>query len=186
VTRRRWLVALAMGLPAILGCAPLSAPTAAVGRDAPLFAQPWRWTDERGAEVTFAAWRGVPLVVAPFFTSCTTRCPLTLEKLRDVDEAFRRKGVLGQFVLVTLDPATDSSERLARFKATRHLPDAWHILRGSLDDTRALGRSLGVRAMYDDGHIDHDVRIAVFDGAGRRVRDFGGWDFDPDQAVVPW
>jgi len=169
---------------AILGCAPVPAPAQALGRDASLFVQPWHWTDERGAEVTFAAWQGVPLVVAMFFTSCTTRCPLTVEKLRDVDEAFRRKGAPAQFLLVTLDPATDSSERLARFKTNRHLPDAWHVLRGSLEDTRALGRVLGVRAMFDDGHIDHDVRIAIFDRTGRRVRDFATWDFDPDRAVV--
>jgi hypothetical protein len=43
---------------------------------------------------------------------------------------------------------------------------------------------LGVRATYDDEHIDHDVRIAVFDARGRLVRDFAGWDFDADQVVA--
>ena len=55
-----------------------------------------------------------------------------------------------------------------------------------LDQTRALARMLGLRAVYEEGHIDHDVRIAVFDAAGRLVRTFVGWDFDEDQAAEGW
>jgi protein SCO1 len=133
--------------------------------------------------VTLAQWRGVPLVVTAVFTSCTSRCPLTVEKVREVDAAFHRRGIPTQVLLVTLDPRTDDPGRLERFKEGRHLPEAWHFLRGSLDDTRELGRMLGVHAIYDDGHIDHDVRIAIFDASGRLVRDYAGWDFDADGAT---
>ena len=170
------VLALALG-----GCAPPAASaTGGIGSLAPQ----WHWTDEEGADVTFSRWQGVPLVVTAIFTSCTTRCPMTVDKLRDLDAAFRRRGAPSQFLLVTLDPQTDDPARLARFKAERHLPDAWHFLRGDLDQTRRFARMLGVRAMYDDQHIDHDVRIAVFDGHGRLVRDLAGWDFDSDKVAA--
>jgi protein SCO1/2 len=149
-----------------------------------LFEHPWHWTDERGAAVALSRWQGMVLVVTAMFTSCTTRCPLTVEKLRALEEAFRRRGVQGEFVLVTLDPAVDDPARLLRFKERRHLPSSWHLLRGTTEATRELGRMLGVRALYDDGHIDHDVRIAIFDGKGQLVRNFVGWDFDAEEAVI--
>ena len=42
---------------------------------------------------------------------------------------------------------------------------------------------LSSHVAYDDGHIDHDVQIAVFDSAGRVVR-FAGWGFDAEATVV--
>ena len=178
-------LALVLVLLSLAACAQPVSPAAPGRHGVDLFGRPWRWTDERGDAVAFSQWRGAPLVVTAIFTSCTARCPLTVEKLRDVDAAFRRRGTPRQFLLVTLDPRTDNPARLLRFKQERHLPDAWHLLRGNLDDTRAFGRMLGVRAIYDDGHIDHDVRIAVFDGARRLVREYAGWDFNPNQAALP-
>jgi protein SCO1 len=182
-----WWRRLAIVLPLVfVGCGQATAPVApeAASPGASLFERPWRWTDERGSEVAFSRWRGAPLIVTAVYTSCTERCPLTVEKLRKVDDAFRRSGIDGQIVLVTLDPAQDTLERLQRFREARHLPSSWHTLRGSLEETRELGRLLRVRATYDDGHIDHDVRIAVFDHDGRLVRNFEGWDFDENDAVV--
>jgi protein SCO1 len=126
----------------------------------------------------------VPLVVTAIYTSCTERCPLTVEKLKRVDEAFRRHHVDDQVVLVTLDPERDTVERLRRFKAARNMPPSWHLLRGDLEQTREVARSLRLSAVYDDGHIDHDVRIAVFDRDGRLVRSFEGWSFDENDALV--
>jgi protein SCO1/2 len=142
------------------------------------------WTTEDGRSVGFATWRGEALVIAPIYASCTERCPRTIDKVREVDQAFARRGVARHVLLVTLDPRSDGLERLRRFKEVRRLPAGWTILRGEEDATRELARVLGVRAIYDDTHIDHDVRIAVFDGAGRMVRNFRGWDFDEEDAVV--
>src|SRR5262245_8910251 len=68
------------------------------GADAPhiakgsLFRYPWVWTDELGNSVTFAKWRGEPLVVAAMFTSCRATCPRTLKKLRDLYAVMSRDG----------------------------------------------------------------------------------------------
>jgi protein SCO1/2 len=149
-----------------------------------LFARPWHWDDENGAPVSFATWRGAPLVVSAIYTSCTSTCPLTIEKLRAVDAAFRRKNQRAEFVLVTLDPHTDTPERLRSFRESRQIPAGWHLLRGSDADTQALGRLLHVRAVYDSAHIIHDARIAVFDERGQLKRNFRGWAFRDDDAEL--
>lgn len=182
--------AVASGPPA--GAAP---PTRSV------FEAPWRWTTEQGQEVTLARWRGQTLILAPFYTSCRTRCPATIAKLRSIEAAYRheekeaKEGKQGKagakatekpaaIVLVTLDPATDSAAHLLAFKKSAKLPDAWTLLRGGAEDTRSLARWLEARPAYDDGHIDHQVRIAVFDGDGRLVRNLHGWDFPTADAVI--
>ncbi len=169
---------------AVCACRPLS--TRAVGAthaESARLDPEWTWTDERGLGVRFADLIGAPVVVAPIFASCTVRCPQTVEKVRRLDEAFRRRNVAPKILLVTLDPMHEDGPRLLRFKESRHLPESWRILRGSLEQTRTLGRMLGVRAIYDDTHIDHEVRIATFDARGRLVRIFEGWDFDDDEAA---
>jgi protein SCO1/2 len=178
-------IALAWALAATAGCAShLDAGRVATGESPSIFGAPWTWTTEEGRPVAFARWRGTTLVVAPIYASCTERCPRTIEKLRRVDQAFARRGVARQVILVTLDPRDDGLERLRRFRETRQVPGDWAVLRGDGETTRALARALGVHAIWDDAHIDHDVRIAVFDGAGSMVRNFGGWDFDDEDAVV--
>jgi protein SCO1/2 len=186
---RTFGAALAMGV-ALAGCASSSVSRVTPGpvgisRATPsLFDEPWSWVDDHGVATTFGAFRGEPLVVTAIYTSCTVRCPFTVEKLEEVARAYQRSGRTARFFLVTLDPHTDTPERLHRFKEARHLPEDWHLLAGSDLDTRALSRRLDVRAMWDDGHIDHDVRIGVFDANGRLVRSYADWSFDAGAAVV--
>jgi protein SCO1/2 len=151
---------------------------------APITAREASFTDEEGRPISLDSFRGAPVVLSAFFTSCTVRCPLTVSKLREVDRAFEASGGAVPIVLLTLDPHTDTAERLLRFKQERKLPDHWHFLRGNDADTQALARQLRVNPAYDVGHIDHEVRIAVLDPAGRLARSFGGWSFDASAAVV--
>jgi protein SCO1/2 len=167
-----------------MGAASCSLLPAPQGSAAPVFSQSGRWTDEGGQAVSLASFAGAPVVLSAFFTSCTTRCPMTIDKLRDVDNAYRQSGMTVPIVLLTLDPTTDTGSRLQRLKAERNLPDNWHFLRGSLADTRTFAKALNVHAVFDDSHIDHDVRIVVFDASGREARAFGTWSFDPKSAVV--
>jgi cytochrome oxidase Cu insertion factor (SCO1/SenC/PrrC family) len=166
------------------GAAALAPPPGAAATEGGLYARPWRWTTELGEARTFEAWRGQTLVVAPFYTSCQVRCPQTLRKLTEIAEAYRRAGRAATFVLVTLDPENDTAPRLLRFKERNGLPAAWHLLSGSAADTRGLAELLETRTAYDSSHIDHQVRIAVFDRRGHLARNLHGWDFDVAQAVL--
>ena len=69
-------------------------------------------------------------------------------------------------MLVTLDPANDTTAELGRFKRSRGLPPDWHLLRGEEEQTRALADLLQVK-IVEDVHIFHDSRIVIFDRDGR-------------------
>jgi protein SCO1/2 len=152
---------------------------------APTDALDLRWQDEQGAAVTFATFRGAPLVVTMFYRGCQMRCPTTLAKLRSVEAAFAKAGRPVQFALVTLDPQNDSVGHLAAFKRAHTLDDAsWHLLRGDDHATRSLNRYLRIHAVHDDNHIDHDVTILLLDARGVPVRRYTGWDFADEDVVV--
>ena len=114
----------------------------------------------------FDRWRGAPIFVSLVFTSCTGACPLTIERLRRVSDTFTAEGRAATFVLVTLDPTSDTSEQLQRFKLSRGLPTHWHLLRGNDAETRALADLLQVKVV-ENAHIFHDSRIVVFDRDGK-------------------
>jgi protein SCO1 len=154
------------------------------GPSGPILAQAGAWTDENGKGVTLASFRGAPFVLSAFFTTCTLKCPMTIQKLQEIDRAYRKHGPPVPIVLLTLDPRNDTPERLQRYRREHDFPDNWRFLRGSDSDTRILARSLHVDPAYDEGHIDHDVRIAVFDAGGRELRAFEGWGFDVEAAIV--
>lgn len=161
---------------------PPSAPSMASAHS--LFEPSWQWTDEQGTAARFSQWRGVPIVVSAIYTSCTSRCPMTLQKLRTIDDAYRLAGVRAEIVVFTLDPRSDTPDRLRRFKASHGLPSQWHLLSGDESMTHKVARFLGAHAAFGDGHIDHDARISVFDARGRLVRTVQGWDFDAAAMVV--
>lgn len=145
---------------------------------------PWRWTDDEGISSTFARWRGSTIVTTGFFGSCTLRCPMTIDKLREMDDILRSHGRFAEFVLVTIDPDNDTVDRLRRLKESRHLPSRWHLLRGSREDTKGFASLLRLNVARDSGHIDHEVKVAVFDVAGNFVRTFSGWNFGEDDILA--
>ena len=193
------LAALARLAPLAWGGCALSPSSAAAGGGAPqvpghevgaapqardsLFSHPWTWTDERGQPVTFARWRGQPLVVTAIFTQCKATCPRTIAKLLKVYDGIRKEGRTAQFLLVTLDPTNDTPAVLSRFKASSGLPDSWHFLTGSTNDTRDLRDLLGIHVIDDGPHLLHDGHIMIFDARGLPTRSFAGWSLD-DEATL--
>jgi len=184
VRRIAWLAA-AIALTA--GCEPRGgAVTGAIPPERAgisLYDRPWNWEDEEGRRVSFAEWRGAPVVVTTIYTNCSRTCPLTVAKLRSVYESFRRRGREAQFLLVTLDPSADTTERLREYKQSRKLPGSWHLLRGNPRETQELADLLDIHVMDMDPHILHDARIVVFDARGVIARSFECCDFDDDRAV---
>jgi len=151
-----------------------SPPSGAAAPSPSVFERPWIWSDEGGTPVALSRWRGSLLVVTLIFTSCTTTCPLTIDKLLRLGETFRREGRAATFVLVTIDPSNDTSAELQRFKTARGLPPDWHLLRGNDRETRELADFLRIRIMNDESHIIHDGRILFLDAQGRLVGQYRG------------
>jgi protein SCO1/2 len=149
-----------------------------------LFRYPWVWTDEEGKPAKFAEWRGQPLVVTTMFTTCRATCPRTLKKMRSLYDEFQSKGHAAQFLMVTLDPVTDTPERLREFKKSEGLPDSWHLLSGTIPQTEDLTGILDIHVMSTDAHLIHDARIVLFDADGIPTRSFSGFSLDDETPIL--
>lgn len=171
----------------LLGCAgPVARSDGArMASSAALFDEPWRWRDDHGEAVTLSKWKGAPQIVSMFYATCNFRCPLTVAKLKRVESAFARRSLPVHFLLVTLDPRSDTPEKMRAFRRAQGLSDAtWDLLAGDDHETKAFSHLLGVRPSYGDTHIDHDVKVGVVDPSGVLVRTLDGWHFDDDAVVA--
>jgi protein SCO1/2 len=166
-----------------LGAAlPLGAAQAA---PADIFSRPWRWIDEGGQTVTLTQWRGKPFLLTMFYRTCEQRCGPSIGKLKELQTRFGRAGKHPEFLLVTLDPRSDTPARLRAFKSSRGLDRAWHLLNGPALQTRQLTQLLQIRSAGDDAHIEHDTRVFLFDARGNLKSVLTGWSYDVNEVDPP-
>lgn len=133
---------------------------------APLGTQPWRFTDATGRVRTLAEFAGAPYVMSLVYTRCPTVCPRTVSALLRFQ---REAGGTVPIVLVSLDPAHDSTAVLAEFART-HALDArtWTLLTPEASALPPLAAALGVAwGPSGEGGIAHSAVIAFVDAEGR-------------------
>jgi protein SCO1/2 len=175
--------ALALALLGALGCArqgspPASAASSESARERAVF------VSDDGRTLRLPDLRGKPVVIAPFFVSCTVRCPHTVAKLKQMARSFARRGIDARFVLFTIDPENDDEARLRSYRLAHELPSDWLLLRTDYSSTVALSSWIGAHAAHDRGHIVHAATIAILDADGRRSEGLAGWDFDEDAVLA--
>ncbi|RMF76628.1 MAG: SCO family protein [Acidobacteria bacterium] len=109
-----------------------------------------------------------PFVMNFVFTTCTTICPpmgAIFGRLQD--ELGARLGRDVRLVSVSIDPVTDTPERLKAWSGTFGRREGWTLVTGRKDDVDVILRSLG--ALTPD-KVDHAPLVLVGDPASGRVR----------------
>lgn len=125
--------------------------------------------DQHGATLGLDAFRGHPVIVAMFYASCTTVCPLLIEQVKSIDAALAPElRAETRVLMVSLDPERDRPERLAELAASHGVRDSrWHLARTSESSVREIAALLGVRyRRMADGSISHSPLIAALDREG--------------------
>jgi protein SCO1/2 len=156
-------------LLAATGCLLASLATAALPGDS-VYQLPAALTDSNGTTLQWQDLRGKPRVASMFYTSCRYVCPLIVDSLkaleRQLSDAERAR--IG-FVLVSMDPARDTPEALARVVSERRLdPARWTLLRPRAEDLRAIAGILDVRYRgLADGELNHTTTLVLLDADGR-------------------
>lgn len=129
-------------------------------------------TSEKGTPFGSAELRGKVWIASFMFTSCPTICPKLMERMAEIQHRTRNAGTGVHLVSVSVDPETDTPERLAtfarRFKAS---PYRWTFLTGeqkALEDTVVKGFKLAMGRDLESGmQFFHSERFALVDGEGR-------------------
>ncbi len=130
----------------------------------------WRTPD--GRELKLGELRGKPRVIALFYASCSSACPLIVDAMKRVEKELAAKKFLEPgFVLVTFDPEEDTGVVLKHYAEKRGLePERWLLLRGADDDVRELAVLLGSKyKRIGAKNFAHSNVIALLDSEGRIV-----------------
>ncbi len=161
VSSGRWRLALAAGL--LL----LSVP----GQGANLYQLSSHWVDDTSHALQLSRFRGSVSVVSMAYGACTRICSTTLRRLEQLQQLADARGLDLQFVLVGLDPRTDTPEAWRSYRRSHHLERSnWTFLSGDPGATRLVASLLGIDYWLYDDHVLHDFGIALVgpDGEIRR------------------
>ncbi len=143
-----------------------------------------RLIDSRGEPFDLATLRGKVVLVSFVFTSCNGTCPLTTSTMAKVRDRLEAEGLWGkscEFVSISLDPANDPPEVLARYaKVYGADPSSWHFLTGEPERVAKVVKAWGMWARRDStGTLDHPSRIFLVDPRGQQREIYALSTLDP-------
>ncbi|HEV8541329.1 MAG TPA: SCO family protein [Verrucomicrobiae bacterium] len=141
------------------------------------------WTTDRGVTIKLASFRGRPQIVAMFFSTCLSACPVLLNDLQRIAEKIPetvRTNV--QFVLISFDSEGDTPPVLAKYRQQHALPENWSLLHGSPEDVLEIAALLGVRFRSEaQGGFAHSNMITLLNPGGEIVLQQPGLNRDPSE-----
>ena len=160
------LVALTPSLPSLaatLNAAPLPA-SSVYQLSVPL-------TDQRGNTSTLADWRGKPVMITMFYSSCQFVCPRIVEALKRTEENLDPQRVPVPVLMVTFDPVRDNVATLKAMAEERRIDSKWWTLaRTDAHNVRKLAAMLGIQYReLSSGEFNHSSVIILLDAEGRVV-----------------
>ncbi|MFK8113724.1 MAG: SCO family protein [Rubripirellula sp.] len=127
-------------------------------------------TERSGEQVSSEDLLGQPYVVSFFFSTCPSICVQQNQKLQELQDEFAGQGV--RFVAISVDPETDTPERLreyaARFGADK---DQWLFMTGDLTYIRRVGAEVFMQ--HADKKV-HSERFVLVDAKGA-IEGFYNW-----------
>lgn len=168
--RYLWMVFL-LGFLAACNPAAEAAKTVATDITGADFAQGLSLTDHTGKPRTLADFKGKAVILFFGYTHCPDVCPTTMADLKQTMKMLGDRADELQVLFVTLDPARDTQEVLAKFVPA--FDSRFIGLRGSEQEIKATADTFKVYAKKveskgkSDYTIDHSAGAYAFDKKGK-------------------
>lgn len=137
------------------------------------FGAPFTLTDQKGAPITEAAFRGHPSVVFFGFTHCPEVCPTTLFELAGWLKTVGDDGKNLNAYFVTVDPERDTPQTMNTYVS--NFSDRITGITGDPDKVHAMAKAFGIywkKVDTGDGDytMDHTASVLLLNAKG----DFAG------------
>ena len=147
---------------------------------------PSTWTTQDGKDIELKDLQGDVVVMVMIYTTCKAACPRLVADMRNIQSQVpdaNNKNV--KYVLVSIDPETDTPERLKQFAIDNEMDsDQWVFLRGSENDTREFAAVLAVSyKAISPIDFSHSNIISVFDQQGLLVHQKEGLGVDSKETI---
>jgi len=140
--------------------------------DLSIYNLPSKWTNQDGKDIELKSLRGNVLVMVMIYTSCKSACPRLVADMRDIESKLEKKTRQHvKLILVSIDPNTDTPERLKSFAIENKMnQDPWIFLRSSEENTREFAAVLAVNyKQISPIDFSHSNIISVFNPEGELV-----------------
>jgi protein SCO1 len=144
--------------------------------------------DSTGAPFALDSYRGKPLVISLVYSTCSSVCPATTQRvITAINEARRLIGP-DRFEVLTVgfDARNDTPARMAQFGAVQGIkPTNWRLASADPDTMEALLSDLGFSYAAVAGGFDHVTQTTILDREGRVYRHVYGDDFPVQMFMEP-
>jgi protein SCO1/2 len=145
------------------------------------------WHTEEGNSIQLEDLKGKTLVMVMIYTSCKAACPRLVADIRNIEEQIPDEKIKNiQFVMVSIDPDTDTPERLKTFAKENRMDDAqWTFLQGTESGVREFANVLSVK-YKEISPIDfsHSNIISVFNPKGELMFQQEGLGVDTKETIA--
>ncbi|MBL4662923.1 MAG: SCO family protein [Flavobacteriaceae bacterium] len=144
------------------------------------------WTTQDNEEIELKDLKGDVLVMVMIYTTCKAACPRLVADMRAIENQIpkEKKGNV-KFVLVSIDPETDTPQKLKSFSIENEMEgDQWLFLRGSEADTREFAAVLTVNyKKISPMDFSHSNIISVFNQNGELAHQQEGLGINNKETV---
>jgi|SRR5690606_16149289 len=154
--------------------------------DLSIYNLPSVWTTQNGEDIELKVLKGDVVVMVMIYTSCKAACPRLVADMRAIEaEIPESKKDNVKLVLVSIDPKTDTPQRLKEFSIENEMAsDQWLFLRGSEADTREFAAVLAVNyKKISPLDFSHSNIISVFNQEGELVHQQEGLAVNNQETV---
>ena len=129
--------------------------------------------DQHGKTLKLDRYRGHPVIVTLFYSSCPNACPLLIESLRATENSLRapERSEL-RVLLVSIDPERDTPTALNKLAAQRRIDlGRWTLATMSAGDVRLLAAALNIQyRRLPDGEYNHSSTLTLLSKDGELLK----------------
>ncbi|WP_337964906.1 SCO family protein [uncultured Flavobacterium sp.] len=140
--------------------------------DLSIYNLPSQWTTQDGKNIELKSLKGNILVMVMIYTSCKAACPRLVADMRDIEKKLDRKTKKNvKLILVSIDPKTDTPQKLKAFAIANNMnQNPWIFLRSTEDNTREFAAVLAVNyKQISPMEFSHSNIISVFNTDGELI-----------------
>ncbi|HQV77333.1 MAG TPA: SCO family protein [Chitinophagales bacterium] len=130
------------------------------------------WQNQYGETLKLKELKGKTLVVVMIYTTCKSACPILVADMKMIKEKIDKNNLKDvSLVLVSIDPETDTPERLAEFaKKGKMTESCWIFLRGNTETTQEFANVLSMKyKKISPVDFSHSNIISIFSPDGTLV-----------------